>query len=93
MIIVGIGSSAGGLEALQAVLPSLPVNGSIAYVIAQHMDPKHRSMMVDLLKSDTRMEVVEAKQHQRLQAAKVYITPPGRNVTISKSQTRHRSRH
>ena len=43
LIVVGIGASAGGLEALRALLPELPPQSNMAYVIAQHLDPKHRS--------------------------------------------------
>jgi chemotaxis response regulator CheB len=58
LIVVGIGASAGGLEALKLMLPGLPVNGSMAYIIIQHLDPHRRSMMTALLEPHTKMKVV-----------------------------------
>lgn len=52
--VVGIGSSAGGLEALQVVLRQLPVGQMVAYVIAQHVSPSHRSLMAELLDKEPR---------------------------------------
>jgi two-component system CheB/CheR fusion protein len=59
LFVVGIGASAGGLEALKLMLPNLPVNGSMAYIIIQHLDPHRRSMMTALLEPHTKMKVVE----------------------------------
>ena len=83
LIVVGIGASAGGLEALRGLLSMLPSDGNVAYIIAQHLAPTHRSLLIELLKTHTRMEVVEAKNRQELEREKIYVTPPGRNVTVS----------
>jgi len=82
LIVVGIGASAGGLEAYKHVLPGLPTNANMAFVIVQHLDPKHRSMMASLLDRHTNMDVLEIVDGQFLEANNVYITPPGRNVKI-----------
>lgn len=84
LFIAGIGASAGGLEALKRILPGLPADESIAYVIAQHMDPKKPSMLVSLLNGHTKMEVLEAQHGHKIEANKIYITPPGKDATISR---------
>lgn len=83
LVIVGIGASAGGLEALRGLLAGLPTDANIAYVIAQHLHPTHRSMLIDLLRTHTELEVVEAKNRAPLRAGRVYVTPPGRNVSVA----------
>ncbi len=55
--IVGIGASAGGLEALSSLIAALPTNLGISYVVLQHLSPTHRSMMVQLLGRETAMAV------------------------------------
>jgi len=82
LIVVGIGASAGGLEAYKHVLPGLPTNANMAFVIVQHMDPKHRSLMASLLDRHTSMNVLEIVNGQLLEANNVYITPPARDVRI-----------
>jgi two-component system CheB/CheR fusion protein len=82
LIVVGIGASAGGLEAYKHVLPGLPVDANMAFVIVQHLDPKHRSMMASLLDRHTDMNVLEIVDGQVLEANHVYITPPGWDVKI-----------
>jgi two-component system CheB/CheR fusion protein len=83
LIVVGIGASAGGLEALRELLPNLPTRSNMAYVIAQHLDPKQRSMLTSLLSRYTPLEVTEIQDKQEVEANKVYITPPGKDVTIA----------
>jgi two-component system CheB/CheR fusion protein len=83
LVVVGIGASAGGLEALQWMIPNLQPDANLAYVIAQHLDPKHRSMLVSLLARHTTMEVLEIKNGQQVKANKIYITPPDCDVTLS----------
>jgi len=55
--VVGIGASAGGLEAFRKLLAALPADTGIAFVLISHLDPTHESMMVDLLGRDTTMKV------------------------------------
>lgn len=82
LIVVGIGASAGGLEALSALVSNLPQHRSITYVVAQHMSPQHKSMMVDLLSRSSRVAVVEATEGHSLEPDTIYITPPNRNIEI-----------
>ena len=61
LVVVGIGSSAGGLEALQVMLSKLSDNLNCSYIIAQHLSPTHRSMMVELLSRITNIPVIEVQ--------------------------------
>lgn len=84
LVVVGIGASAGGLEALRLLFPNLSLEANMTYVIAQHLDPTHRSMLVQLLARSTTMKVVEVQDGQKAKANTIYITPPDNNVNISK---------
>jgi two-component system CheB/CheR fusion protein len=79
---VGIGSSAGGLEALTALLPGLPAGLGLCFVVVQHLSPTHRSMMAQLLGRTTKMQVVELSDGCIPMADKVYVTPPNSNVVL-----------
>src|SRR5438093_413142 len=74
--IVGIGASAGGLEAFSELLSNLPVEPTMAFVLIQHLDPKHPSILSDILSRTTRMSVVEAKHGMRVEPGHVYVMPP-----------------
>ncbi len=82
LYIVGIGSSAGGLEALTALLRSLPINANISYVIAQHLDPKHKSLLVTLLARETAIEVKAAEHNEKLKHNCIYVCPANKDVTV-----------
>lgn len=82
MVVVGIGASAGGLEAFQSLLPNLPEKANIAYVIVQHLDPTHPTMLASLLKRCTDLPVTEVSDGQKPEADAIYITPPGKNVMM-----------
>ena len=86
--IVGIGASAGGLEALTHLFPRLPTNLGLAYVVVQHLSPTYRSMLTQLLGRETSMPVVEVEDGTVPQPNTVYITPPNRNVTLCDKQLR-----
>ena len=80
--IVGIGASAGGLDAFAELLSAVPVNTPLALVLVQHLDPTHESALVDLLARTTRMPVVEVKHGTRVEPAHVYVIPPNATMTI-----------
>lgn len=83
LFIIGIGASAGGLEALQDFLSNLPTNlSNVAIIIAQHMSPTHKSMLVQLLSRETRLQVSEALHGEVIEENKVYITPPDKDIAI-----------
>lgn len=84
--LVGIGASAGGLEALRDLMESLPQSDCLCYVIAQHVSPTHVSMLINLLSPLTHLSVQDLQDHQSPQAGKVYITPPNTDVVLAGGQ-------
>lgn len=82
--IAGVGSSAGGLEALQDLLSHLPkALNNVAFIIAQHLSPTHKSMLVQLLSRETKLSVSEAKNGDSIEPNNVYITPPDNEITVT----------
>lgn len=86
--LVGIGSSAGGLEALSLLIAALPSNLGIAYVVIQHMSPTHRSMLVQLLGRETAMAVREIEDNLQPEPDIVYIAPATRNTIFQEGRFR-----
>src|SRR3954468_19313424 len=82
MPVVGMGASAGGLEAFRTVLQGLPVDTGMAFVLIQHLDPKHDSMLVDILAKSTSMPVLTAREGDVVAPNRVYIIPPNANLEI-----------
>jgi two-component system CheB/CheR fusion protein len=81
--IVGIGASAGGLAAVTVLVSALPVDGGMAYIIVQHLDPGHKSMMAELLSGHTSMPVAEAIDGTVLQRDHVYVIPAGQYLSVA----------
>lgn len=82
--IVGVGASAGGLEAFTELLQHLPPDTGMAFVLVQHLDPSHVSMLPALLASKTAMAVVEAAEDMVVVPNTVYVTPATRDVTTQR---------
>ena len=82
--IVGIGASAGGLEAVTELLENLPEKTGMAFVYVQHLDPTHKSLLTPILSRVARIPVQEAKQGTRVEADRLYIIPPNKNMFIEK---------
>ncbi|MHB8074124.1 chemotaxis protein CheB [Desulfosporosinus fructosivorans] len=80
--IVGIGASAGGLEALIAFLSNVPKNSGLAFVIIQHMEQTRKDILVELLQSATSMKVVQAVENLSVQPGYVYVIPPNKEMSI-----------
>ncbi len=80
--IVGIGASAGGLEALDHFLRHVPEGNGMAFVIVQHLDPTHKGMMPELLQRATAMKVIQVKDRTRVQPDCVYVIPPNKDMSI-----------
>ena len=83
LMVVGIGSSAGGLEALTSLIKGLPSNNNTAYIVAQHLSPKHNTMLVELLSRESSLMIKEAEHNETLKSDVFYITPPNKNVEIN----------
>ncbi len=81
--VVGIGASAGGLEALRALLRALPHETGMAFVIVQHLAPDHASSLTEILARSTRMPVCEVRDEPAVEPNHVYVIPPGRDMIIS----------
>ena len=81
--IVGIGASAGGLEAVTELLQALPANPGMAFVVMQHLDPTHESALPTLLGRATTMPVAEAKHNLRIEPSRVYVIPPNKTMRIA----------
>jgi two-component system, chemotaxis family, CheB/CheR fusion protein len=81
--IVGVGASAGGLEAFTQLLSGLPVDTGLAFVLVQHLDPRHDSILPELLSSRTRMPVVQVTEGTSVKRNHVYVIPPNTTMAIS----------
>jgi two-component system CheB/CheR fusion protein len=81
--IVGIGASAGGLEAIKPLLKRLPADMGMAFVVVQHLHPEHASQLANLLGNLSRMPVIEARDGTAAEPDHVYVIPPDAALTIS----------
>jgi len=79
---VGVGASAGGLEAIEHLFAEMPVDTGMAFIVVQHLSPDHKSLMVELLSKRTRMRVKRAENNEVIAADTIYLIPPKRNLTI-----------
>jgi len=81
-LIVGIGASAGGLDACRKFLDALPAVTGMAFILIQHLDPTHESMMVDLLSGHTSLTVLQAADGMRIEREHFYVIPPGTYLSL-----------
>ncbi len=81
--VVALASSAGGLEALSQVLTALPADFPAALVVVQHLDPRHRSLMAEILSRRTALRVQQAQAGDSLTPGTVYIAPPNRHLLVN----------
>ena len=79
---VGIGASAGGLDALQKFLSNVPEKSGMAFIIVQHLDPIHKSALTDILSRSTSMKVMEVEDGVQVISEHVYIIPPDKDMSI-----------
>ncbi len=82
--IVGIGASAGGLEALQKFLSALPSNTGFPYIVIQHLSPDYKSLMGEILSKYTDMPVEQVEDGMKVEPDHIYVIQPGKNIRISK---------
>ncbi len=80
--VVGIGASAGGLEALEQFFSHVPENSGMAYVVIQHLDPTQKGMLPELLQRITKMKVYLAKEDLSVEPDCVYVIPPNKSMSI-----------
>src|ERR1700747_1738976 len=86
--VVGIGASAGGLEAFTALLKALPTDTGMAFVLVQHMDPTHVSLLYQLLSKATTMPVTQVADRMPLEPNCVYVIPPNKDLTVDRGVLR-----
>ena len=80
--VVGIGASAGGLDACKKLVSALPAATGMAFILIQHLDPTHESMMVDLLAGHTSMSVLLAADGMAIEREHLYVIPPGTYLSV-----------
>jgi len=80
--IVGIGASAGGLEALEQFLGQVPKESGLGFVVVQHLDPTHKGIMVELLQRGTTMPVHQITDRMTVEPNHVYVIPPNKDLSI-----------
>jgi len=81
-LVIGVGSSAGGLEACQKLLDAMPDVTACALVVVQHLEPHHDSLMANLLATHTAMQVLEAVEGMLVEIGHLYVIPPGSYLTV-----------
>ncbi|MDX8129826.1 chemotaxis protein CheB [Methylomonas sp. OY6] len=84
--IVGIGASAGGLEAIEAFFKNMPANSGLSFVVIQHLSPQYKSLMAELLSKHTAMPVRRIEDGMKIERNTVYLIPPRKNVTVFHNQ-------
>jgi two-component system, chemotaxis family, CheB/CheR fusion protein len=82
LLVVGLGASAGGLEALEAFMRAVEPDSGMAFIVVQHLSPDHKSHMVELLAKHTKMKVVAAEEGARIERDTVYLIPPRKVLSV-----------
>ncbi len=81
--IVAMGASAGGLKALTEILSVLPADFPVPILIVQHLDPRHKSLMAEILQRHCQMKVKEAENDEPIEKSIVYVAPPNKHMLVS----------
>jgi two-component system, chemotaxis family, CheB/CheR fusion protein len=81
-LVVGLGASAGGLDAFKSFFAAMPPRSGMAFVLVQHLDPHHKSLLVELLSNHTEMPVVQAEDGMAVAADHVFVIPPNAVMTV-----------
>ena len=88
VLIIGVGASAGGLDACKKLLDAMPADNGMAMILVQHLDPTHESMMVDLLESHTTMIVRQAADGMLIEPDNIYVIPPATYLSVANGALR-----
>lgn len=88
LFVVGIGASAGGMEAIHDLFDYMPENTGFAFVVIQHLSPDHKSLMAELLAKHTEMDVREAEDGMKVEANCIYVIPNKKLITIQNGKLR-----
>ena len=87
-LVVGIGASAGGLDACGRFLDAMPADNGMAFILIQHLDPTHESLMVELLARHTAMVVRQAADGMLIEPGHLYVIPPGTYLAVGNGALR-----
>lgn len=87
-VIVGIGASAGGLEALERFVSNIPADSGLAYVIVQHLSPDFKSLMDELLRRKTNVRIERVEDGMLVESNTIYLIPPKKNMVIEDDKLR-----
>jgi two-component system CheB/CheR fusion protein len=90
--VVGIGASAGGYEALQQLVEQLPTDTGMAFVVVQHLDPKHESKLSELLSRSSRLPLQEATRGLVVRSNHIYVIPPNVNLAVTQGRIQFQPR-
>ena len=82
LAVIGIGASAGGLEALDQFMSQVPGGCGVAFVVVQHLDPSHKGMLPELLQRVTPLPVLEVKDRTKVKAGHIYVIPPNKDLSL-----------
>jgi len=82
-LVVVVGASAGGLEALEALFANIPSDSGLAFVVIQHLSPDFKSLMNELLARKTKMEIHIAEEGMAVKPNAIFLNPPKKELTIS----------
>src|SRR3954466_11170798 len=82
-LVVGVGASAGGLEAYTELLEELPAQPNLSLLIVSHLDPGHKSHLADILTRVSKMPIVEVSEGMAVQVNKAYVIPPATNMALT----------
>src|SRR5690349_25159227 len=82
-LVAAVGASAGGVEAFSELMRALPPDTGMSFVLIQHLDPKHHSILSELVSRETAMRVAEVTDGMRLDRNCVYVIPPNTAMTLS----------
>ena len=80
--VIGVGTSAGGLEALKLFFDHVPADCPHSFVVIQHLSPDHKSLMADLLAKNTQLTIHEVKDGMVIEGGAIYLLPPRMNISI-----------
>jgi len=86
--IVGMGASAGGLDAFQRFFSKMPIDSGMAFILVPHLDAHHKSAMVELLRAYTKMPVVQIADRAKAEPNHVYVIPPNATLSIEEGALR-----
>ncbi len=86
--IVAVGASAGGLDALTRFLRGLPKKTGMAFVLIQHLEPEHKSLLTEILSRETNLNIRQAENNLKVEPAHIYVIPPNASMSISRGRLR-----